>query len=729
MYGLDFIDIAVIAVYFIIIIGIGVWASRRIKNQEDYLLGGRKFGKLVQTFASFGQATSADGPVGVATTTFKNGAAGIWSSLLMVFSTPLFWITSPWLRRMRIMTMGDFYEQRYASKKMAATYAIIGTIGMMGLLSVGYTAMNKTIMAITPKMERDFTQEEKYEYNLAQELNQLESKDYYLLNNHQRDRLNELRQLRPESVFSYINESLLIWIVCIIVLIYAVMGGLQAAFYTDMLQGFFIIILSVILIPFSWWKIKALYGTGEHESALNILHDKLPESFFEIFGAPTLIDFTWYFILTASIIAGITVVTQPNQLVTNAAAKDEYSARFGFVTGGFMKRFCTILWGVLGLSAVLLYTGKVQNPDLVWGYATHDLLGSLHVGLVGVMVTSMMAALMSTASTLMLTVSGLLLHNAYKPLITGKGERHYVWAGRIFGGLFLVGGAIIATSFDSILEILKFIWEFFIIFAAAFWLGLKWRRANRQGAWSSILVALFVFYLIPVALPHLVPSLKTNKQLLLKTQPLPLERSYIARVMDVEERNDEISSWRKLNEAGKATGICPQALTVGERFTKTFVLPQKAVFWSKELSVNENGVPEAKGYFFPELIMLQKLGLNLQQKPYALIETIRMLIRLVFPFLLIILVSLITPPQTDKEIQGFFLKMRTRVRGLGNDIDAEDIKKAFENPDATRDVLLYPDTSFEIYKWNRQDVTGFLISIVIVFIVLLTLFAAIKMGG
>ncbi len=729
MYGLGFLDIAVIIVYFLIIIGIGVWASRRIKNQEDYLLGGRKFGKLIQTFASFGQATSADGPVGVATTTFKNGAAGIWSSLLMVFSTPLFWITSPWLRRLRILTMGDFYEERYASKKMAATYAIIGTIGMMGLLSVGYTAMNKTIMAITPKMEQDFTPAESQEYALAMELNELESMDYNQLDQVEKNRLAELRLQKPESVFSYINESLLIWIVCLIVLLYAVMGGLEAAFYTDMLQGFFIIVLSIVLIPFSWVKIKAIYGSGNNETALNILHEKLPESFFEIFGAPTLIDFTWYFILTASVIAGITVVTQPNQLVTNAAAKDEYSARFGFVAGGFMKRFCTILWGVLGLAAILLYTGKVQNPDLVWGYATHDLLGSLNFGLVGIMVTSMMAALMSTASTLMLTVSGLILHNVYKPLMKNRKENHYVWAGRAFGALFLIGGAIIATQFDSILEILKFIWEFFVIFAAAFWLGLKWRRANRQGAWTSILVTLILFYLLPLVVPQLLPSLKTNEKFMLKTQPAPIERLYTARDMDVKTRELEIQKWVKDTANGIDLGQCPEPLVVGQKFTKTFVLPQKTIFWSKEPALNKNGELEARGYLFPELMFLQFAGVDLQYKPYAFNETLRMLIRLVFPFLLLIIVSLLTPAQSDVKVQEFFLKMRTRVRGLGHDIDKEDVVEAIRNPQQTTDVLLFPNTSLEMYKWNKQDIVGFLISVGIVFVVLGTLFAAVKMGG
>jgi len=729
MYGLEIIDLIVIGIYFIIIIAIGVWASKRISSQEDYLLGGRKFGKLVQTFASFGQATSADGPVGVATTTFKNGAAGIWSSLLMVFATPLFWITSPWQRRMRVLTMGDFYEQRFGSKKMAATYAIIGTIGMMGLLSVGYTAMNKTILAITPMQVEQLSFEERQEYDQAQMLYALESKDFANLNESEKEQLKALRIVKPRSVFSHINEDLLVWIVCLVIMLYAVMGGLEAAFYTDMLQGFFIIVLSFILIPFSWWKISHLYGTSAGESALKILHEKLPQSFFDIFGSPTIIDFTWYFIIAASLVAGITVVSQPNQLVTNGAAKDEYSARFGFVTGGFLKRFCTIMWGMLGLSSILLFTGKVHDSDLVWGYATLDLLGSLKLGLVGLMIASMMAALMSTADALMLTVSGLLLHNVYQPLVPNKSEKHYVWTGRVLGGLFLIGGAIIATQFDNILEILKFVWEFFVIFAAAFWLGLKWRRANRQGAWASILITLSVFYLLPMAIPQVIPSIRQNQSLLVQTQTKPAVRTYIAREADITERENEITKWKHLAEVGQATGECPDKLVIGDKFEMTFVLPSKTILWSKAPIIKENGSMEARGYLYPELILLQKLGANMHLKPYALNETIRMMTRLIFPFLILIFVSLLTKPNNDEATSRFFLKMRTRVRGLGPDTDKADLEAAFNNPEKTKEMLLFPNTSLEVYKWNRQDLTGFMISIGVVIIVLGTLFFAVRMGS
>lgn len=729
MYGLNSIDILVIAVYFVAIISIGIWASRRVKNQEDYLLGGRKFGKFIQTFASFGGATSADGPVGTVTTTFNNGAAGIWSSLLMVFATPLYWITSPWLRRMRITTLGDFYEERYGSKKMAATYAIIGTIGMMGLLSVGYVAMNRTILAITPKMIQEYTPSEKREYDRALLLHSLEERDYVSLGEMEKTQLSELRIEKPRSVFSYFSVSLVTWIVCLVIILYAVFGGLEAAFYTDMLQGTFIIGLSFILIPFSWIRIKEVYGSGSGESALNILHDKLPQSFFEIFGSPTLIDFTWYYIIVVSLVAGITVVTQPNQLVTNAAAKDEYTARFGFVTGGFIKRFCTIMWGVVGLSAVLLYTGKVDNSDLVWGYAIHDLLGPLKLGLVGFMISSMMAALMSAGSALMLTVSGLLLNNIYRPLVQNKTEKHYVMIGRIFGALFLIGGAIIATQFDSVLEILKFIWEFFVIFAAAFWLGLKWRGANRQGAWASILVTLFLFYLLPLLLPQLFPSMKQSPAFLIQTEPAPILRTYVARDADVKELLINIAQWYSDDEKGIAIGKCPKQLAVGEEYTKSFDLPSKAIFWSKQPVKNKEGKLEARGYPFLELVLLHNLGFQLQLKPYALNETIRMLIRLIFPFVLLIIVSLLTKSQTDEKTLRFFLKMRTRVRGLGAEVDGDDLKEAYVHPEKTLTMLAFPNTSLEMYKWNKQDVIGFLISVGVVFIVLGTLFAVLNIGG
>ena len=101
MLGLPFVDVATIVFYFLFVILIGIWASRRIQNQEDYFLGGRRFGKFVQTFAAFGQGTSAESAVGMVVLVARNGIAGIWTNLTSVFGLPIYWITSVWYRRMR----------------------------------------------------------------------------------------------------------------------------------------------------------------------------------------------------------------------------------------------------------------------------------------------------------------------------------------------------------------------------------------------------------------------------------------------------------------------------------------------------------------------------------------------------------------------------------------------------------------------------------------------------
>ena len=56
------IDYVVLISYFAIMVAIGVWAMRRVNNQEDYFMGGRGFGKLMQTFAAFGAGTGAHEP-------------------------------------------------------------------------------------------------------------------------------------------------------------------------------------------------------------------------------------------------------------------------------------------------------------------------------------------------------------------------------------------------------------------------------------------------------------------------------------------------------------------------------------------------------------------------------------------------------------------------------------------------------------------------------------------
>lgn len=709
MFGLSVIDVVVLVLYIAVVFYIAIRANRRVRSAEDYLTGGRRFGRFVSTFASFGQATSADGPVGVATTTFNNGAAGIWSSLFLLFATPLFWITSPWLRRLRVITMGDFYTERYGSKKMAATYALVASIGMMSLLSAGYLAVSKTVMAITSKPVTELTVDERSEQLEAAELHLLEKTSLDQLSSVERERLEFLRNKQPKSTFSYWHQETIIWSICILVVLYTAIGGLEAAFYTDILQGIFILILSVVLIPFALNRINLIYDGVGFKQAFSHLHLHLPESTFEIFGSPQTIDFTWYFILTIALVSGVTVVAQPNQLVTTGAAKNEFAARLGFVSGTFLKRLVTILWGVLGLIALLLYHSQISDPDVVWGHAVKDLLSPLKIGLTGLVLASLVAALMSTADCLMITVSGLIMNNLYKPFFKNTSEEKLVWIGRVSGALFLIGGAAIAFQFDSLLQILKFIWEFFVIFAAAFWLGLKWRRANAFGAWVSILGSLAIFYLIPIFMSLFVSGVKLEAGLLKQTNPVTITRTYSAKQRDVYTNQELITRWENGDEHYKKTHAKPVELFAGKEFEKVYQIPRKSIFWSKGIKQLDTGQLEGRGYLYLELILLEKLGFDLIHNPYALNETIRLLIRLIVPFILLIVASLLTAPVDKEVLTKFFVKMRTKV---GEQLDYQKV----DLDSYKSDLLLFKNTYWELYRWDEQDVAGFIFSCLMVIV-------------
>ena len=728
MFGLPLIDIIVILVYFAGMIYIGIWSMKQIKNQEDYFLAGRTFGKVIQTFASFGQSTTADNSVGAVTTTYTNGVAGIWSSLLYLPSTPIYWIISPWMRRLRLLTLGDFFGERYGSKRMAATYAILGSICMMAYLSVGFSAMGKTVLALTPKSIEQLSREELHEYNLTQELNKLRQADYISLDDNQQKRMKELQLLKPRNIFSHINMDVLIWIVCFIVMIYTVTGGLKAAFISDTVQGVFIIILTFLLIPFGWAKVNSIYGGSGVLDALRTIHEQLPESYFEIFGSPAAIDFTWYYILVIGIMISLNTPVQPNALVAIGSAKDEYTARFGFVTGLFMKRFCTVFWGIFALTAIVLYHETVHDSDLVWGYATLDLLGPLKLGLVGLMVACLTAALMSTADCLMLTASSLLTQNLYKPLVPGRNENHYIRVGRVMGAMVVIGGAMIATQFDTILQLLKFIWEFNVILAASFWLGMKWRRATRIAAWCSIISTLLLFFILPVIFPLTFPGMRTHTDLLKMTNPEPMVRSYTVREMDVKDREKEIAIWDKDNIMGMAVGLRPEPLEVGQVFEKTFILEQRSIFWTSGIKPDKDGNLVGNGNLNLELLALDKLGIDMTKNSNALNQTVRILVRTIMPFIILVIVALLTKPDDKKRLDRFFVKMKTQVL-IDRKADTVELEKSYAHPNRFDHYKLFPDSNWEFDKWDKIDSIGFAVSIVAVFGIIGILFFFISIGG
>ena len=442
-------------------------------------------------------------------------------------------------------------------------------------------------------------------------------------------------------------------------------------------------------------------------------------------SSPATIDFTWYYILALTIMVTVNLGVQANQLITAGSAKDEYTARFGFSTGLYLKRFCTLLWGLFGLLAVLLYGRSIVDPDLAYGYAVLDLLGGVGMGLVGLMIACLLAALMSTADALMITSSSLLTHNVFYVAFPNFKESSYILAGRLLGAVVLVVGCYVALQFESIFQQLKLTWEITAAFSACFWVGMVWRRANRKAAWCSIVATLFFLFVLPLLLPALVPSLRTNAYTAKMTKPAPLERVYVAHEMDVLARQQEMREWEEQNSLGKAAGTRPVELKAGEKYTRTYQLPKKSIFWTLGVKRNANGVLEGRGMFNVELLLLSMAGWDLSSNSYALNETIRVVLKILIPFGLLMLISLMTAPLDKNLLDKFFVKMKTPVL-VDREADRRELDLSYRAPGRFDHLKLFPNSNWEFMKWDRIDTIGMIVSTFTTLVIIALLFVMVS---
>ena len=720
-------DYLVLIAYFVVMIAIGIWAMRRVSDQEDYFMGGRGFGKLLQTFAAFGAGTGAHEPVQVGRTAWTSGLSGVWSALMWLFVTPIYWITAVWYRRMRHLTLGDWFVERYESRSMGVAYTLFAIVFYMFYLSTMFSAIAK----------------------FAVPLMGVET-----------------------GLLGYELKYTLIPLIAGVVILYGVLGGLTAAYWTDLIQGLFIILLSVLLIPYGLWSLAAKYGAPGDQSLMDgfrIMHERVSSDYFSLFSGPSSGEFPIQYIISLSLLGMVGIVVQPHFIATGGgSAKSEDEARIGLVIGNFLKRLCTVGWALTALIALALLAGSAEiaaDPDRVWGVAAREILGPLNLGLVGLMLACLLAAMMSSADTYMIVTSGLVVRNVYAAYINPNAdEKQYVTVGRLTGLVIIVGAAVVSLTYADVFGQFKMAMELPILFAAPFWLGMYWRRVNRTSVWGTILFSLFVFFVLPVVIPLLRPEVRTNPtlstttRLITKTFQRTATESDVARHEAWITAKDELdrkydnrqdpSEQKKYEVAMKTLGAEPPSAKLGGLITIQTKSGGQSVFWRGgvvpvgtetpvielvgEETINNVqikterivGPQLGKGSLNLDFLLYSFIGVDLSNASKATLETLRLPARLLTPFAVLLLLSYITPRNSDTSLARYFAKMNTPVRSDPEE-DAEALRLAYENPDSTTGRKLFPGSDWEFVKPTRMDVFGFVAScIVCVLIILLLIWLA-----
>jgi Na+/proline symporter len=432
------LDWAVLVAYLIIITAIGLIVGYRVRRTGEYFLGERRFGPWLMIAQSFGVGTHAEMPVSLAGAVYTSGASGIWFQWKNLFITPFYWLMAPVFRRIRRTTMAEFTEDRYGT--------------WMGAIYIAFAVC------------------------------------YFVIN--MGSMLKGAGKVISQATGGGVGANEIVVAMTVMFVLYSFVGGLVAAAWTDLFQGFLIIALSFMLIPLGFNVVGGLDGM---QASL--------EPFRFSLATPSGIGPWVIAMLTVNGLVGI--MAQPHQLAAVGTGKDERTCRIGMLYGNMVKRVCTVGWALVGLIVAAMVAqnggnGGLEDPEDAFGFACRQLL---FPGALGLLIASILAANMSTCSAFLVDAGALFTEGLYRRhLAPNRPDRHYLWVGRISGFAITMLGVVYAVFLIESVLYTFLLTETLATFVGISVLGgIIWPRANRWGALASLLSALatnFILYAV-----------------------------------------------------------------------------------------------------------------------------------------------------------------------------------------------------------------------------------------
>jgi SSS family solute:Na+ symporter len=437
------IDWLFIGLYFLVVFVGALWASLRERRgretSADYFLAGRNSGWFIIGASLFASNIGSEHLVGLAGTGAASGVAvAQFEILASLILLLLGWVFVPFYLRSGVFTMPEFLERRYspAARWYLAVVSIIGYV--LTKISVTIAAGGIVFEAL---MGIDF------------------------------------------------------WTGAVVVVVatgvYTVFGGLRAVLVTDMLQMFVLIGGSVAVLLMG---LQAVGGWGEMVSAAG-------PGFMDLWKPADDPNFPWTGIVFGAPILGIWYWCTDQFIVQRTlAARNLREARQSTIFAGFLKLLPLFIFVIPGVIAhILAERGELvlAAPDQALPALVATLLP---VGLRGLVVAGLLAALMSSLSSVFNSTSTLITWDIYKKLHPAASEQRLVWVGRIsttvLVGFGLAWIPLMQLISGQLYQYIQSVQAYIAPpIAAVFLLGLLWSRLNARGAMAALLTG-FVLGLV-----------------------------------------------------------------------------------------------------------------------------------------------------------------------------------------------------------------------------------------
>lgn len=406
---MHYIDIVIFFIYFIAMIGIGLYFFRKNKTDEDFYVGGRSIGKWHIGLSVVAIDVGGGFSIGLGGLGFAIGLAGSWllftglvgAWIAAVFLVPKVWQLS---RLKRLLTFPQLFEHYY-NGRVAFVAGIISAIGYIGFTSSQMLAGAKL----------------------------------------------------ANAAFPVISQQTAVIIMGIIIVGYTVLGGLKAVIFTDTIQWSILIIgLLFIGIPVAYklvrgWEVISASLSSEFFSLQNI-------SWQQVLNWTVTIVPIWF--------VGMTLY---QRIYASKNAKEAQKA--WFIAGIFEWPVMAFLGVTFGLLArVAVENGMFQHLGYSNAGSLDPELGLplllvnvLPVGLLGILMSAYFSAIMSTADSCLMASSGNVLTDIYMKLNSKRKEKmKNIRISQIITLILGCFAVLLAAKMTNVLELMLYSYAFMV---------------------------------------------------------------------------------------------------------------------------------------------------------------------------------------------------------------------------------------------------------------------------
>ncbi len=481
--GLETLDWIVVAGYFAIVLGLAWWViKQRQDTSDDYFLAGRHLGWFVIGASIFASNIGSEHLVGLAGSGATDGVAMAHYELHAWCLLVLGWIMVPFYMRSKVFTMPEFLERRFSPAARTVLSLISLVAYVLTKIAVGIFAGGVVFSVLLP----------------------------------------DINLLGLDSF----------WLGSILVIlftgIYTILGGLRAVAYTETLQTVILILGSLLVTIFGlqalggWGALREIAGSEMFNLWKPLVPAGVESTWAPVREAGRMAwyfndSYPWLSMLFCAPIIGLWYWCTDQYIVQRAlGAPNEREARRGSITAAFLKLLPVFIFIIPGMICFAL-AASGNSPEIrnVLFNSNGELMRDqaqqafpllvayvLPIGVRGIVVAGLLAALMSSLAGVFNASSTLFTMDFYSRIKSGASEHQLVWVGRVATAVMVLIGLLwipVIKGGKGLYDYLQGVQSYLAppIFVV-FFFGVFNKRLNSKGCLSALVVG-FLMGLFPLA--------------------------------------------------------------------------------------------------------------------------------------------------------------------------------------------------------------------------------------